>query len=280
VLNDPAIEALIIATPVMSHYTLARKALEHGKHVLIEKPLTIRVSDAEELVDLAERRGLKLMVDHITIYSGAFQAIKQLIDSALLGRLLFVNATRVSLGVIQNDVSVLWDLAVHEVAMIDHLLAKGPVAVSATGAAFYGPFAEIVHADLCFDDGLVAHVYVSWLSPFRSRKFVVGGVKKMLVFDDMLSDNKVNVCDRGVDISLDAGTGKAAYLYRDHPCNIVDYDRNEPVRVMIDDFVRCVDEDRTPMADGEAGLRVVRTLEAVEKSMRMHGTKVTAATSG
>jgi predicted dehydrogenase len=277
ILNDPKIEALIIATPAGSHYSLAEQALRYGKNVLVEKPLTIRVSDAEHLVELADRRNLKLMVDHITVYSGAVQAIKKLINSGELGRLLFMDATRVSLGIFQADVSVVWDLAVHEAAMIDHVFAEGPIAVSATGSGFYGPLEEVVHATLFFDDGLLAHVYVSWLSPLKSRRVVIGGMNKMLVFDDMLADGKISVYDRGVDRSVDAETGQPVYTYRERASDITAYDCYDPMSAMIDDFITCIDEDREPLASGKTGLEVVRVLEAVEKSIREQGASVRVA---
>jgi predicted dehydrogenase len=274
VLNNPEIEAVIIATPVASHYSLAKKALESGKHVLLEKPLTNRVDEAQHLVDLASARALKLMVDHITLYSGAARSIKRLIESQTLGKVIYFDAVRANLGLIQSDVSVVWDLAIHEFALIDYLLGEMPNRVSATGAAFYGSLEEIADVTLSFEGGIVAHVHVSWLSPVKKRKLIIGGMKKMLVFDDMVSDKKLKLFDRGVDLSVNAGVDKPIVTYRDGDCQVLDHDRTEPMVAVISEFMKAISEGREPLTNGAVGLRCVRILQAAEKSVKQRGTSV------
>ncbi len=269
VLNDSEIDAVVIATPVGTHYPLAKGALEHGKHVLVEKPLTNRRDDARRLVELAEKHAVKLMVDHITVYSGPVRSIKKLIASGTMGKLFHLDAIRAGLGIIQPDVSVVWDLAVHEFALIDHVFGEMPWAVSATGSAFYGHLEEIAHATLFWKSGLVAHVHVSWLSPIKTRKMMICGMRKMLLFDDTLSDNKILLFDRGVE-----GSGSPGFTYREGGSEAIAYDRQEPLVAMVEEFVRSIDENRAPLTSGSVGLRTVELLEAVEKSIKQHGLRV------
>ena len=274
ILSNQKIDALIIATPAASHYSLARRALEHGKHVLVEKPLSNKVTQAQHLIELASAQGLRLMVDHITVYSGMVRAIKKLIDSKEMGRLLYVDCVRAGLGILQLDVSVVWDLAVHEFAVVDYLLDEKPSAVSATGSAFYSALEEIAYATLFFRSGLAAHVHVSWLSPVRIRKLMISGMKKMLIFDDTLSDDKITLFDRGVDDSRSAGVDEPTFTYRDGVCQVLPYDRTEPMVALIDEFMRSIDEGSAPLTDGTEGLRIVKILEAVEESIKKQGMRV------
>jgi predicted dehydrogenase len=274
ILSNQKIDALIIATPAASHYSLARRALEHGKHVLVEKPLSNKVAQAQHLIELASAQDLRLMVDHITVYSGMVRAIKKLIDSKDMGRLLYIDSVRAGLGMLQLDVSVVWDLAVHEFAVVDYLLDEKPSAVSATGSAFYGALEEIAYATLFFQSGLAAHVHVSWLSPVRIRKLMISGMKKMLVFDDTLSDDKITLFDRGVDDSRSAGVDEPAFAYRDGVCQVLPYGRTEPMVALIDEFMRSIDEGRAPLTNGTEGLRIVKILEAVEESIKKQGMRV------
>jgi predicted dehydrogenase len=272
ILADPGIEAVIIATPVASHYPLAKRALEQKKHVLLEKPLTNHVDNAMDLVALASAQGLKFMVDHITVYSGAAQSIKKTIGSNILGKLLYFDAVRANLGLIQSDVSVVWDLAIHEFALIDYLIGEMPDAVSASGAAFYGSLAEIADVTLFFKSGIFAHVYVSWLAPVKKRELIVAGTKKMLVFDDMATDDKLRLLDRGVDLTANAGVDdEPAVRYRDGDCQVLEYERTEPLVAVIDEFIRSISEDREPLTSGAVGARCVRILEAAERSVKQNG---------
>jgi len=255
ILRNQRIDALIIATPAASHYTLARQALEHGKHVLVEKPLSNKVVQAQDLVELASAQGLRLMVDHITVYSGMARMIKELVDSKEMGRLLYVDCVRADLGILQFDVSVVWDLAVHEFALIDYLFNEEPSAVSATGSVFYGALEEVAYATLFFQDGLTVHVHVSWLSPVRVRRLM----------------------DRGVDDTRMAGLDEPAFTYRDGAGQVLPYDRTEPMVVLIDEFFKAIAEDRQPLTSGTQGLRIVKILEAVEESIKRQGMRVKLA---
>jgi len=277
ILRNQRIDALIIATPAASHYTLARQALEHGKHVLVEKPLSNKVVQAQDLVELASAQGLRLMVDHITVYSGMARMIKELVDSKEMGRLLYVDCVRADLGILQFDVSVVWDLAVHEFALIDYLFNEEPSAVSATGSVFYGALEEVAYATLFFQDGLTVHVHVSWLSPVRVRRLMISGTKKMLVLDHTLPDNKITLFDRGVDDTRMAGLDEPAFTYRDGAGQVLPYDRTEPMVVLIDEFFKAIAEDRQPLTSGTQGLRIVKILEAVEESIKRQGMRVKLA---
>lgn len=277
-LKNPAIDAVVIATPAASHYALARKALESGKHVLLEKPLTNHASHAKHLVDLAEAQGLILMVDHITVYSGAARHMKNLIDAGTLGKIIYFDAARMNLGVIQADVSVVWDLAIHEFALIDYLFGEMPRSVSAHGAAFYGEQEELADVTLSFDSGMVGHVHVSWLSPVRRRELVIGGTKKMLVFDDTVANAQLTLLDRGVDHQpTDAASDKTRFAYRDGDREVLEHDRIEPLVALIDEFMGSISEHRKPLTDGVAGLRCVEILESVEKSLKENGKSIDLA---
>ncbi len=271
ILDDPGIHAVTIATPVASHYLLAKQALEHNKHVLVEKPMTHSKDDADRLVDLARDAGLVLMVDHITVYSGAAQSIKRSIDLNALGRLLYFDAVRENLGMIQSDVSVLWDLAVHEFALIDYLLDERPVAVSASGTAFYGALEEIASVTLFFESGISVNVKVSWLAPVKRRELVIAGTKRMLVFNDLMIDEKIRLYDRGVDMVNNTGQ-EARIEYRDQGSQVLEYERNEPLVAVFDEFIRAVMEDREPRTGGKAGARCVGILAAAEASIKQRGT--------
>ena len=274
-LKNPAIDAVVIATPAASHYALARKALESGKHVLLEKPLTNRAAQAKHLVDLAKTQGLILMVDHITVYSGAARHMKNLIDSKTLGKIIYFDAARTNLGLIQSDVSVVWDLAIHEFALIDYLFGEMPKRVSAHGAAFYGEHEELADVTLSFDSGMVGHVHVSWLSPVRRRELIIGGTNKMLVFDDTVASAKLTLFDRGVDHQpTDAVSNETRFTYRDGDCEVLEYDRVEPLVAVIDEFMHSISESRKPLTDGVAGLRCVEILESVEESLKENGESV------
>jgi predicted dehydrogenase len=274
ILHNGRIDAVIIATPAASHYPLVRQALEQGKHVLVEKPLSVRASQAQHLVELASARGLKLMVDHITVYSGMARTIKELIDAKEMGRLLYFDCARAGLGMIQSDVSVVWDLAVHEFALIDYLLNEKPVAVSATGSVFYGTLEEIAFATLFFEAGLMVHVHVSWLSPIRVRRLMISGTKKMLVFDDTLPENKITLFDRGVEGKCMVDLHTPAFTYRDGAGRVLAYDRTEPMSTLINDFFGAIAENRQPLTNGAQGLRIVKILEAVEESIKKQGVRV------
>ncbi|KPK63694.1 hypothetical protein AMJ83_05700 [candidate division WOR_3 bacterium SM23_42] len=274
VLANPEVDAVFVATPVATHYDLAKKALEHGKHVLVEKPLTNSVRDAQALVELAATRKLTLMVDHITIYHGAVRKIKDLIDSQSVGDIIYIDAVRVNLGIFQCDVNVVWDLAIHEFAIIDYLLGEMPRAVTCVGAAHYGELEEAAYVTLFFGQGVIAHIHVSWLSPVKTRRLILGCTRKMLLFDDTSPSEKLMLFDRGVGRSPDADVDGPAITYRDGATEAVSYDTTEPLFTVIDAFLRSIHEKQEPLANGESGLRMVRILEAASKSLKQQGVRI------
>lgn len=274
VLDDPAVHAVAVATPVASHASLARRALEAGKHVLVEKPMTLSTAEAVALVELAETRGLQLMVDHTFVYTGAVRRIKQMIDSGELGKLYYYDSVRVNLGLIQHDVSVVWDLAAHDLAIMDHLIEQRPVGISAMSAThFPGGMADVAYITVQFEDNLIAHFHVNWLSPVKVRQVLIGGDRRMILYDDIEATEKVKVYDRGIRWNDDPIEARretlVAYRLGDMYAPVLD--QTEALRNECAHFIESVRAGTTPLTDGRAGLRTVQMLEAAERSMRNGG---------
>lgn len=272
-LADSRVEAVVIATPVHTHFALAQRALEAGKHVLVEKPITTTTADAERLIDLAQRRGLTLMVDHTFVYTGAVRRIKRMIDAGDLGRLYYYDSVRVNLGLVQQDVSVMWDLAAHDFSIMDYLIDAHPRSVMATGASHLpGGMTDVAYLTVQFDDNLLAHFHVNWLSPVKLRQVLIGGDRSMVVYDDIQPTEKVKVYDRGVLWNEDPSEARREALvgYRMGDMFAPMLDQTEALRTECQHFIECVRTGETPISDGEAGLRVVRMLEAAEHSL-LHG---------
>ncbi|MDA8413288.1 MAG: Gfo/Idh/MocA family oxidoreductase [Desulfobacteraceae bacterium] len=275
ILNNPLIDAVVISTPVSSHYELARKAFEHGKHVLLEKPATASVAEAEKLVELADQRKLTFMVDHTFIYTGAVSKMKEIIDRGDLGDLYYFDSVRINLGLIQRDVNVLWDLAPHDLAIMDHLVKEKPVSVCATGACHVGNGHEnVAYLTVYFDSGLIAHFHNNWLSPVKVRTMLVGGSKKTIHYDDMEVSEKIKIYDRGVDVSTTEGIHDVLVSYRLGDMWAPRLNVTEALRVMVGEFVGCVQTGRRPITDGISGLNVVKILEASEKSIKQRGKEI------
>ena len=275
-LADPAIDAIVVATPVVTHYPLAMDAIAAGKHVLVEKPLALSVAEGEALVQAAERQGVVLMVDHTFVYTGAVQKIKELVDAGHLGRLLYYDSVRVNLGLFQHDVDVLWDLAVHDLSIMDFVLGREPRAVAATGVAHVrGQPVNIAYLTCFFDDDLIAHFHVNWLAPVKIRRTLIGGDRQMIVYDDLEPSEKVKVYDKGITIA-DSSESTYALLvgYRAGDMCAPQLSLTEALRVEAEHFVACVRGERTQVTDGQAGLRVVRILEAASRSLAQHGRPV------
>lgn len=268
------VDAVVIATPVASHYDLARQALEKGKHILLEKPLTSRLEDASRLVRIARERGLTLMVDHITVYSGLARKIKELIAAQEMGRVLYVDAVRANLGMLQPDVNVVWDLAVHEFALLDYLFGEMPRAVSGIAAAHYGKQEEIAYVALFYGNGTIAHVNVSWLSPVRIRRFVIGGTEKTAVYDGAAATDRLVVSTAGIEASRDRDGEIPRIAYRRGSARTIALAPDEPLVSMLDEFIGSIEEQRAPMTGGEAGWRTVKVLAAVERSIQQHGARI------
>jgi len=275
VLNNPAVDAVVISTPVAFHYSLARKALEHGKHLLVEKPVTSSVAEAEKLVELAEQRKLTFMVDHTFIYTGAVRKMKELIDSGDIGDLYYFDSVRINLGLIQRDVNVLWDLAPHDIAILEHLVKEKPASVCANGACHVGNGLEnVAYLTVYFNSGLIAHFHNNWLSPVKIRTMLVGGSKKTIHYDDMELSEKIKIYDRGVDVTTKEGVHDALISYRLGDMWAPRLDPTEALRLMAAEFVDCVQTGRQSLTDGVSGLNVVKILEASEMSIKHRGKEI------
>ena len=277
-LRDPELGAVAIATPVATHYPFAKEALEAGKHVLVEKPFTTRTREAEELVALAEARGLTLMVDHTFVYTGAVRKIKELVEGGEIGDLLYFDSVRINLGLFQRDINVVWDLAPHDLSIMDYLVAREPVALTATGSCHIERGIEnIAYVMLRFADSFIAHFHFNWLSPVKIRRMLIAGSRKMIVYDDIEPTEKVRVYDRGVETNR-AGPDddkEAAYRtlvsYRTGDVWVPKLDSTEALKHIAAEFLDSIRFRRRPLTDGAAGLRVVRLLEAAQESINQGG---------
>ena len=271
------LDVIAIVTPVSSHFEIAKAALSNGKHIFIEKPFTASAAQAEQLIELADRNRLKIMVDHTFLFTGAVKKIKELIDDGVLGDLYYFDSTRVNLGLFQKDVNVVWDLAPHDLSIMDHLIDKEPVAVMATGVAhFNNALEDVAYITIYFPDNVIAHLNVNWLSPVKIRTTLIGGQKKMLVWNDLVSDEKIRVYDKGVDGM--EGNKEHTYglrvSYRSGDMWAPRVNQVEALKGETAYFVDCINSNVTPRNDGKAGLRVVRMLEAIIKSLKLGGTLV------
>jgi predicted dehydrogenase len=275
VLNDPAVDGVAIATPVAMHYDFARKALEHDKHVLVEKPIAASVSEAESLIEIAAKRKLTLMVNHTFIYTGAVRKMKELISAGSLGELYYFDSVRINLGLVQRDVNVLWDLAPHDIAILDHLVDQQPVSVCANGASHLGTGVEnVAYLSVYFDSGLIAHFHNNWLAPVKIRTMIVGGSQKMILYDDMEPSEKVKVYDRGVEVADHEDMQRALISYRLGDMWAPRLEGTEALRLVAAEFVRAASTGQRPLTDGINGLNVVRILEAAEMSIKHRGREV------
>lgn len=267
------IDAVVVVTPVSTHFDLALAALRAGKHVLITKPLTATSEQAVRLIETAAELNRVLMVDHTFIYTGAVQRIKELINSGRLGRLYYYDSVRVNLGLFQHDVNVLWDLAVHDLAIMDYLLGEQPRAVAATGAGHVpGQPVDVAYLTCFFDDNLLAHHHVNWLAPVKVRRTLIGGDRQMIVYDDLEPSEKVKIYDKG--ITLSAGQEEiyqSLVSYRTGDMWAPQVSLTEGLHTEVQHFLDCIHRGAHPITDGEAGLRVVRILEAATESLAQRG---------
>jgi len=275
-LLDTDLDAVAIATPVSTHFPLAKLALDAGRHVFVEKPFTATSAQGVELIALADHHGLTLMVDHTFIYTSAVRKMRDLIDDGQLGNLYYYDSVRVNLGLFQSDVSVLWDLAVHDLSIMDFLLDKDPVSVSAIGVSHVaGQPVNVAYLTCMFPDNLIAHFHVNWLAPVKIRQTLLCGSEKMVVFDDLDASEKVKVYDKGVTFDDDPGEALERRVgYRAGDMWAPRLDNVEALAVEAQHFVDCIATGETPLSDGRAGLRVVKILEAAHESMASHGSPV------
>lgn len=279
-LANPKVDAVAISTPVFTHYQLAMDALRAGKHVMVEKPLTTNSIDAERLIEEAEKRGLTIMVDHTFVYTGAVRKIKELVADDRLGEVYYYDSTRINLGLFQHDVDVIWDLAVHDLAIMDYVLPVQPCAVAATGVSHVqgGP-ENIAYMTLFFPNSVIAHINVNWLSPVKVRRTLIGGSKQMIVYDDMEASEKIKVYDKG--ITVQNGTDsvyKMMVNYRAGDMYAPALEVTEALKLEAQHFAECIQSGAKPVTDGHCGLRVVRMLEAATQSMKNRGQLVELAT--
>ncbi len=270
-ISDPTIDAVAIVTPVSTHFNLAKTALENGKHIFVEKPFTVNTAQAEELIELAERKNLKIMVDHTFLFTGAVKKIKQLIDDGTLGPLYYYDSTRVNLGLFQHDVNVIWDLAPHDLSIIDYVISEKPEAIITTGANHFSEHEYVAYTTIYFSNHIIAHLNVNWLSPVKVRTTLIGGEKKMLVWNDLDADEKIKVYDKGVNIENQEGVYDLLVSYRTGDMWAPRVEQTEALRIETQYFVDCIDNDETPFNDGRAGRRVVKMLESAEKSLKKKG---------
>src|SRR5271156_3940513 len=274
VLNSPKIDLIAVVTPVWTHYEIAKAALQNGKHVFVEKPFTCSVVQAEELIELAERKNLQIMVDHTFLFTGAMKKIRQLVDQGELGDLYYYDSLRVNLGLFQHDVNVIWDLAPHDLSIMDHVIKEKPEAVVATGERHLNGVEDVAFITVYFPKHIIAHINVNWLSPVKVRTTLLGGEKKMLVWNDLEADEKVKVYDKGVNITNREGVYELLVNYRSGDMWAPQLEQVEALRQELSYFVECISNGQNPINDGCAGLRVVKMLEAASESLSKRGSLV------
>jgi len=274
ILTSPDIDAVAIVTPITHHFPLAKKALENGKHVFVEKPFTANAAEAQELIELADRKNLRIMVDHTFLFNGAVRKIRELIDSDTLGNLYYYDSTRVNLGMFQHDANVVWDLAPHDLSIIDYLISESPEAIVATGEKHINGSEDVAFITMYFPDKVIAHLNVNWLSPVKVRTTLIGGEKKMLVWNDLEADEKIKIYDKGIERSNSNNGYDLRVSYRAGDLWVPRIEQVEALTLEAQYFVDCVLKGETPFNDGNAGLRVVQMLEAIDQSMSQKGKMV------
>lgn len=274
ILTDPDIDVVAVVTPITHHFPLAKKALEHGKHVFVEKPFTASVAEAEELIELAESKNLLIMVDHTFLFTGAVRKIRELIDNGTLGRLYYYDSTRVNLGIFQHDANVVWDLAPHDLSIIDYLIPDAPSAVVATGEKHVNGEEDMAFITMYFPGKVIAHLNVNWLSPVKVRTTLIGGEKRMLVWNDLEADEKIRVYDKGIERSGGNAPYDVRVIYRTGDLWVPRVEQVEALSLEAKYFVECIFKGETPINDGASGLRVVQMIEAINQSMAQRGEMV------
>ncbi len=269
---SPQLDAIAIITPTSTHFELAQQCLRHGKHIFIEKPFVTTTAEAEQLINLAEQKQLKIMVDHTFLFSSSVRKIKELIDDEVLGNVYYFDSIRVNMGPFRQDTNVIWDLAPHDFSIIDYLIEEKPVAISASGKSLFGNGLEdIGYITIYFHSNLIAHLNLNWLSPIKVRTTYIGGDRKMLVWDDMSSDEKVKIYDKSVVLGNHSGLHNTLVSSRTGDTWLPKLDPSEALKTEVDHFVECIIHDKAPVSDAYTGWRVVRMLEAASASLHKGG---------
>jgi predicted dehydrogenase len=270
-IKSPDVDAIAVITPVWTHYELTKAALENGKHVFVEKPFTSTTAQGEELINLAVQKNLQIMVDHTFLFTGAVRKIQKLLKEGTLGKLYYYDSMRVNLGLFQHDCNVIWDLAPHDLSIMNHLLNKDAEAISATGQAHLNAHADIAFITAYYPDKMIAHVNVNWISPVKVRTTLIGGEKKMLVWNDLEADEKLKIYDKGVDVKSQEGVYNLLVSYRSGDMWAPQVEQIEALRIELQYFAECITKSETPFNGGCAGLKVVRMLEAASQSLSKRG---------
>lgn len=271
VVCSPDLDMVAVVTPVSTHYQLAKEALENGKHIFVEKPFTASVAQAEELVTLADKKNLKIMVDHTFIFTGAVRKMKELIDGGSLGQLYYYDSIRVNLGLFQRDINVIWDLAPHDFSIMDFLIDEKPAAISSCGKGHVNGKEDIAFVTAYFNNNMIAHFNVNWLSPVKVRMTLVGGEKRMLVWNDSVPDEKLRVYDKGIEVKNTENIYDLLVSYRSGDMWSPKVDQTEALKRETEYFVECIHNNTTPVNDGRAGLRIVEMLEGCDISLKQDG---------
>ncbi len=271
IFSSTKIDAVAIITPVSTHFDLAKHALQNGKYIFVEKPFTATVAQAEELLELAERKNLKIMVDHTFLFTGAVRKIKSLVENDKLGKLYYYDSMRVNLGLLQHDVNVIWDLAPHDLSIMDYLIEEEPVAFIATGKAHISEMENIAYITAYFNNNMIAHFNLNWLSPVKIRLTLIGGEKKMAVWNDVVPDEKIKVYDKGVELRNINGIRKLLVSYRSGDIWTPKIEQTEALKSIFEAFTQYILNNKAPINDGQAGLRIVKMLEACSKSIKNYG---------
>jgi predicted dehydrogenase len=273
-IRSSEIDAIAVVSPVWTHYELAKAALMHGKHVFVEKPFTSNAEQGEELINLAQQKNLRIMVDHTFLFTGAVKKIHQLIDEGTLGKLYYYDSTRVNLGLFQHDLNVIWDLAPHDLSIMEYVLGESPEAIVATGEKHLNDYEDVAYMTVYFPDKVIAHINVNWLSPVKIRTTLIGGEKRMVVWNDLDADEKVKIYDKGVTTTSREGVYELLVSYRSGDMWAPQLEQHEALRTELAYFAECIASGKDAFNDGIAGLRVVKMLEAASKSLSKRGSLV------
>ncbi|MFN3851095.1 MAG: Gfo/Idh/MocA family protein [Spirosomataceae bacterium] len=274
-LNNKNIDAVIIVTPVSLHYPIAKKALQKGKHILVEKPFTASVKQANELINLAIQKNLVIAIDHTFLFTGAVRKIKNLVEIGELGNIQYFDSTRINLGLFQSDVNVIWDLAPHDISILNHLISEKPQSVMATGRSHTANKIEnIAYMSVGYQSNFMAHFTCSWVSPVKIRRILLGGDKKMVLYDDVEPTEKIKIYDSGYQIKTEQEKHRMLIDYRTGDIHLPKIEQIEALSVMSRDFINAVESSSKPFVDGLAGLEVVKILEAAQKSISKGGKEI------